>query len=100
MSTIDKNTTIKIAKLARLKLNEDEINQYTKDLTQILTYVEQLKEVNTDGVEPLVHGITMEAHFREDEAIMLSEAETKKIVACSEQTLYDQYKVPQVIGGE
>jgi hypothetical protein len=47
-----------------------------------------------------VHGIPLEAHFREDSAIALSEEETHRIVSCSEQSMYDQYRVPQVIGGE
>lgn len=100
MTTINQDLTRKMAKLSRLKLSDEEIEQYTKDLSQILGYVEQLSEVNTVHVEPMIHGVVMDAHFREDTAIPLSEAETKKIVACSEQSLYDQYKVPQVIGGE
>ena len=97
---VNQDVTRKIAKLSRLKLSDAEIEQYTKELGKILDFVEELKEVNTDGVEPLVHGIAINTHFREDVAIPLSEAETKKIVACAEQSLYDQYKVPQVLGGE
>ncbi len=100
MTTINQDLTRKIAKLSRLKLSDAEIEQYTKDLSQIIGYVEQLGEVNTANIEPMVHGVILDAHFREDVAIPLTEAETKKIVACSEQSLYDQYKVPQVIGGE
>jgi aspartyl-tRNA(Asn)/glutamyl-tRNA(Gln) amidotransferase subunit C len=92
--------TQKIAHLARLKLDENEIEQYTQELSKILDFVAQLSEVNTNGVEPVIHGIPLDPHFREDEAITLPEDETKRIVACSEQALYDQYKVPQVLGGE
>ena len=92
--------TRKIAKLSRLQLSDMEVEQYTQELGKILNFVEQLKEVNTDGVEPIIHGVTLTAHFREDIAIPLSEEETRKIVSCSDQPLYDQYKVPQVIGGE
>ena len=52
------------------------------------------------GVEPTIHGIPLEPRFRDDTPVSLAEEETKQIVACSEQALYDQYKVPQVIGGE
>lgn len=97
---VNPDVTRKIAKLARLAISEQEVEQYTKELGKILDFVAQLNEVNTSGVEPIVHGIPLDAHFREDKPIALSEAETKRIVACSAEPLYDQYKVPQVIGGE
>lgn len=99
-AVVNPDVTRKIAKLARLKLSEAEVEQYTRELDKILDFVAQLNEVDTKNVEAVVHGVPLETHFREDEPIALSEEETKRIVACSEQALYDQYKVPQVIGGE
>jgi aspartyl-tRNA(Asn)/glutamyl-tRNA(Gln) amidotransferase subunit C len=96
--TITLETTRKIAKLSRLKLTEAELIKYTQDLTSILGYVEQLKEVNTDGIEPLIHGFALQDHFREDTVEALSEREIKNILACSDQVLYEQFKVPQVLG--
>lgn len=98
--SVNEKVTRKIAHLSRLKLSDQEVEQFTKELSKILDFVTQLKEVNTSGVEPLVHGIPLEAHFREDVAIQLTETETHRIVSCSEQSMYDQYRVPQVIGGE
>jgi aspartyl-tRNA(Asn)/glutamyl-tRNA(Gln) amidotransferase subunit C len=100
MKNIDTAVTKKIAKLARLRLTDTEIEKYTKDLDSILGFVAQLNEVNTDGIEPLVHGYAMETHFREDKAIPMTEEQIKKMLACSEAVLYEQYKVPQVLGGE
>jgi aspartyl-tRNA(Asn)/glutamyl-tRNA(Gln) amidotransferase subunit C len=97
---VNPEVTRKIAHLARLKLTDSEIEQYTQELSKILDFVAQLSEVNTANVEPVIHGVPLDPHFREDEAILLFEEDTKRIVACSEQSLYDQYKVPQVIGGE
>jgi aspartyl-tRNA(Asn)/glutamyl-tRNA(Gln) amidotransferase subunit C len=97
---VNPEVTRKIAHLARLQLTNDEIGRYTSELGKILDFVAQLSEVNVNGVEPAIHGIPLEPRFREDEPIRLSEEETKRIVACSEQSLYEQYKVPQVIGGE
>lgn len=97
---MNKEVTQKIAHLSRLKLQDSEIEQYTKELDKILEFVAQLNEVNTDGVEPLIHGVQLDPRFREDKAIALSEEETRTILSCAEQSLYDQYKVPQVIGGE
>lgn len=97
---VNEDVTKKIAHLARLKLTNQEVEQYTKELSKILDFVAQLSEVDVSGVEPTVHGIPLDPHMREDEPRQLSEEETKRIVACSEQSLYDQYRVPQVIGGE
>ena len=100
MSQVNKDVTKKIAHLARLKLQDSEIEQFTQELGKILDFVAQLSEVNTDGVEPLIHGVQLDPRFREDKAIPLAEEETRMILSCAEQSLYDQYKVPQVIGGE
>lgn len=98
--SVNPAVTRKIAHLARLQLPDAEIEQYTQELGKIIEFVEQLSAVNVEGVEPVVHGVELSAHFREDTPVPLSEEQTKKILNCSEQPLYDQYRVPQVIGGE
>ena len=50
---IDKNTTLKIAKLSRLRITDEEIEELSIQLSSILDWVEQLNEVNTDNVKPL-----------------------------------------------
>jgi len=97
---VNPEVTRKIAHLARLKLNEAETERYTAEIAKILDFVTQLSEVNVEGVEPTIHGFPLDPRFRDDEPVRLTEEETKRIVACSEQSLYEQYKVPQVIGGE
>ena len=64
---IDKDTLNKIAHLARLEFNEKDAGKMTQDMNNILSFVEKLNEVNTDGVEPLTtmsHEINA---LREDE---------------------------------
>jgi aspartyl-tRNA(Asn)/glutamyl-tRNA(Gln) amidotransferase subunit C len=56
----------KVALLARLQLNEDEIAKMTTELAQIVGYVDQLSEVNTDGIEPMAHAIEIKNVFRDD----------------------------------
>lgn len=90
----------KIGRLARLQLSSEEEILYAKELEQVLGYVEQLSTVDTTGVEPIVHGFPLEEHLRNDEPIALPEEETRTILACSDSPLYEQYRVPQVIGGE
>ena len=50
---IDLNTVKKMAHLARLEFNEEGAEKMKQDMTQILDWVEQLNEVNTEAVEPL-----------------------------------------------
>ena len=97
---VNQDVTKKIAQLSKLKLTDQEIDKVTGELEKILGFVAQLSEVNVQGVEPSIHGIPLESQMREDEPKALSEAETQKIVSCSEQSMYGQFRVPQVIGGE
>ncbi len=57
----------RIAKLAKLKLNENEVEKFTKDLNSILEYMKLLNELDTSEVEPLHHPVESETIFREDE---------------------------------
>ncbi len=66
METITPETVRHVAKLARIAVTEDEVAAYSKDLTSILEYIDQLNAVDVAGVEPLaqVNGLTN--IFRED----------------------------------
>ena len=55
-----------IAKLARIAMSEEEIERLAPELNNILGWVEQLAEVNTDGVEPLATVIDQKLRLRED----------------------------------
>lgn len=57
----------KVAVLARLKLTEAELDDHASKLGQILDYFRLLNEVNTEGVEPMVHAVEMSNVFRDDE---------------------------------
>ncbi|MBI3865131.1 MAG: Asp-tRNA(Asn)/Glu-tRNA(Gln) amidotransferase subunit GatC [Planctomycetia bacterium] len=59
---------LKVAKLARLKLSDAEVGDYTAKLGGILAYVDSLGEVNTDEIEPMVHAVELSNVFRTDEA--------------------------------
>jgi aspartyl-tRNA(Asn)/glutamyl-tRNA(Gln) amidotransferase subunit C len=50
---VDTNTLKKIAHLARLEFDETSAEKMTQDMTQILDWVEQLNEVDTEGVDPI-----------------------------------------------
>lgn len=52
MSKISKEQILKLAKLSQLSLTEEEISQYQEDLSSILSYVERLEKVDTEGLKP------------------------------------------------
>jgi len=68
MGLIDKNTIKKLAELARLELSEKEEDSLRGDLDKILSYFEELKEVNTDSVAPMSGGTFEKNVYREDKA--------------------------------
>ena len=55
-----------VAHLARLELSAAEMEAMTRQLSAILEYVNQLQQVNTDGVEPLAHPLPIQNVFRGD----------------------------------
>jgi aspartyl-tRNA(Asn)/glutamyl-tRNA(Gln) amidotransferase subunit C len=64
---ISRQDVEKVAVLARLRLSDEEIARMTDELGQIVGYVDQLSEVNTDGVEPMAHAIEINNVFKSDE---------------------------------
>lgn len=55
-----------VAKLARLELTDEEINKYSKQLGDILKYVEQMNEIDTTNIDPMPHAIPVYNVMRED----------------------------------
>jgi aspartyl-tRNA(Asn)/glutamyl-tRNA(Gln) amidotransferase subunit C len=68
MAEIGKKELKHLADLARLELHEQEEEKLLKDLEKILRHFEELKDVKTDGVEPLAGGTNLKNSFREDES--------------------------------
>jgi aspartyl-tRNA(Asn)/glutamyl-tRNA(Gln) amidotransferase subunit C len=65
--SLDADTVAKVAELARLALTADEREQMVRQLSAILDYVDLLRRVPTDGVEPLAHPLPVQNVFRPDE---------------------------------
>lgn len=57
-----------LAHLARVQLSDEEIRRFAGQLDEILGYVEKLKRVNTEGVPPTSHVLSLSNVFREDRA--------------------------------
>ena len=52
MSKLTREDILKLARLARLDLNDDEVEEYSRELSEILQYVEQLQNVDVSGLQP------------------------------------------------
>lgn len=86
----------KVALLSRLRLTEEELATMTAELANIVGYVDQLAEVNTDGIEPMAHAIEVTNVFRADEvAPSLSREEALSNAPHSDG---HGYMVPAVLG--
>jgi len=66
---ISKKQVKHIAKLAKISLKEKEIEKFQKELSKILDYIEKLKEVDIENVEPMSHPVLLENVMRTDEKI-------------------------------
>ena len=63
---VDHAEVRRIARLARLKLSDDEVGLFAEQLTRILQYVSQIESLETDGVEPFAHPLRVTNVLRED----------------------------------
>jgi len=92
---IDKNTTLKIAKLSRIKIEANEVDELSSQLSAIVDWVEQLNEIDTDNVEPLSNVSMSKLPLRKD--IEDSENNSKKILSNAPDKLEDFFAVPKVL---
>lgn len=66
MARITEEQVKHVANLARLSITEEEAKTYTKQLDAIISFAEQLNELDTDGVEPTTHVLNIQNVLRED----------------------------------
>ncbi|OGT78705.1 MAG: asparaginyl/glutamyl-tRNA amidotransferase subunit C [Gammaproteobacteria bacterium RIFCSPLOWO2_02_FULL_52_10] len=95
MSSLDKAEIQKIAWLARLAIDEDDIAGYSQDLSNILKLVEQMNSIDTTTVDPMAHPLEMTARMRPDQVTESDRRE--KFQACAQAVENGLYLVPRVI---
>ena len=93
---IDEKITLKIASLAKLELTDQEIKEYSKDLTNILKWMEELKEVDVSNVQPVTSVTKNELYEREDIAYK-NTIEQEKILLNAPEKVGEYFTVPKVI---
>lgn len=92
---MDSQTVTKIAFLSRLKVADDKIESTKEEFTGILRWVDQLKEVNTDGVEPLVSVNQNNIALRQDK--VTDGNKSAEILANAPMKEYGYFAVPKVV---
>ncbi len=96
MTQISKDDVKYVAALAKIAITDDEAEKFTKDLSEILGYVEQLDSVNTDGLQPTyqVNGLI---NITRDDQIIDYKTSREKLLANAPKTNGEFVEVPKVL---
>jgi aspartyl-tRNA(Asn)/glutamyl-tRNA(Gln) amidotransferase subunit C len=86
-----------IAKLARLSMTPEEVQEAGAQLASILSYVEKLNRIDTTSVEATSHVLQMSNVFRPDE--MQPSLSTEEALAGAPDSDADHFRVPKIVGG-
>jgi aspartyl-tRNA(Asn)/glutamyl-tRNA(Gln) amidotransferase subunit C len=92
---LNKSDIDKIAWLARLAIAENDVSNYTRDLTNILNLVEQMDQVDTGAIQALAHPLEIPARLRPDEITETDQRDHFQQIAPAVKDGY--YLVPKVI---
>ncbi|WP_300578244.1 Asp-tRNA(Asn)/Glu-tRNA(Gln) amidotransferase subunit GatC [Phenylobacterium sp.] len=92
---IDVATVRKVAKLARIAEPEARLDSLVQELNGILTWIEQLEEVDTDGVEPMTSVVHQGLPMRED--VVTEGGDLAKVLANAPKTAKGFFVVPKVV---
>ncbi|KJF68652.1 MULTISPECIES: Asp-tRNA(Asn)/Glu-tRNA(Gln) amidotransferase subunit GatC [Rhizobium] len=93
--SVDLATVKRVARLARIAVNDEEAQNMLGQLNGILGFVEQLSEVNVDGVEPMTSVTPVEMKKRAD--VVTDGSKAEDIVANAPATDRDFFMVPKVV---
>ena len=93
--SVNADTVRHVAKLARIAMSDAEIAALVPELNQILGWVDQLAEVDTDGVEPLTAVIDLKLRLRDD---VVTDGDVRdKVLANAPDAQHGFFAVPKVI---
>ncbi len=93
--SLDKKDVAKVASLARIRMEDQELEQLVPKLSTIIGFVEQLAEVNTDNVKPLASVVDIAIELRED--VITDAGYSEKILKNAPEETQDYFVVPKVI---
>ena len=93
--SIDAATVRKVAKLARIAQPEETVEQLARELSGIMDWIEQLGEVDTDGVEPMTSAVVTPLPMRED--VVTDGGDPSKVLANAPKRAGNFFVVPKVV---
>jgi aspartyl-tRNA(Asn)/glutamyl-tRNA(Gln) amidotransferase subunit C len=93
--SIDAATVRKVARLARIAESEERLEPLAKELSGILSWIEQLNEVDTDGVEPMTSAVHTPLPMRED--VVTEGGDPAKVLSNAPKTVNNFFVVPKVV---
>ncbi len=93
--SLEKADVEKIAHLARLQINEQDIPEYARNLSSILQLVEQMSTVDTTGIAPMAHPLDVAQRLRED--VVTESSQREKFQTIAPATKDGLFLVPKVI---
>ncbi len=93
--SLDPATVRRIAALARIRVDDAEVAPLQSELNGILGWIEQLREVDVDGVEPLTGGAQMALRLRDD--AVTDGGDPARILANAPDRVGDFFAVPKVV---
>lgn len=93
--SISRDQVQHLAELAHIDLDEDKVDKYRDELTQILDYVEKLDELDLSDVEPTTHAVPMQLRLRDDE--VESSLSEKDAMRNAPNKRDGQFQVPRVV---
>ena len=92
---INQNVISKLARLSKLKFNEDEMKLISNDLSKMLEFINQLQDLDTEGIDPLIHVNEEINNWREDQVQgMISQKEALSNSPVKDGTYF---KLPKVL---
>jgi len=92
---IDAATVRKVARLARIAEAEDRLEPLAKELSGILDWIEQLNEVDTEGVDPMTSAVKTPLPMRED--VVTEGGDPRRVLANAPKTKNNFFVVPKVV---
>jgi len=95
MTKISKDTVRNLAKLAKLNLTDRQIDKYSQDLTAVVGYMEEIKNLNVENISETARVTDEENIFREDE--VKPSLSQKEALKNSKNTHNDYFLVPQIL---
>ena len=93
--SIKKSEIAYISSLSKLKMEDIEIDNFTRQISDILEMIQQLEKVDTDGIEPMAHPLNMKQRLRMDEVTEENQGDLYQENAVEVEQGF--YKVPKVI---